>query len=106
MTPDLEHSNDEALRLLKALDLAVEWINNNPDQALETIATSLNLSVDQVAWSWEDLVFRLSLGNSLLSNIQLQARWAVESGLVNSEPPDFRAVFYPSPFEQLVASRD
>ncbi len=106
MTPNLEHSNDESLRLLKALDLAVEWINNNPDKALETIATSLNLSVDQVAWSWEDLVFRLSLGNSLLSNIQLQARWAVESGLVDSEPPDFRSVFYSSPFEQLVASRD
>lgn len=102
----LERMDDELFRILKALDSAVDWINANPDVAMKSVATSLNLSVNQVAWSWEDLVFRISLGNSLFSNIQLQARWAIESGLVENDPPDFRDVFYPYPFRQLVASRD
>lgn len=99
-------TDDEPVRVLKALDSAVDWINSNPDVAMKSVATSLNLSVDQVAWSWKDLLFRVSLGNALFSNIQLQARWATERGLVENDPPDFREVFYPNPFRQLVASRD
>lgn len=99
-------SGEEPIKLIRALDSAVEWINQNPNQALEMIAKQLNLSVSQVEWSWEDLMFRLALGNSLLSNIQLQARWAIERGLVDDALPDFRKVFYSEPYRQVRVTRD
>ena len=106
VTEYLETSGEEPIKLIQALDSAVEWINQNPNQALELIAEQLNLSVSQVEWSWEDLMFRLALGNSLLSNIQLQARWAIERGLVDDTLPDFRKVFYSEPYRQVRVTRD
>lgn len=106
VTEHLEMSGEEPIKLIRALDSAVEWINQNPNQALEMIAKQLNLSVSQVEWSWEDLMFRLALGNSLLSNIQLQARWAIERGLVDDALPDFRKVFYSEPYRQVRVTRD
>lgn len=105
-SPYLEFVGDEPVRLLHALDMAIEWINTNPDEALKMIASRLDIPHNQVEWSWEDYLFRLSLGNSLLSNLQLQARWAIESELVSADPPDFRQVFYSYPYQQLIAQRD
>lgn len=105
-TPYLEFAGNEPTQLLGALDEAVEWINANPDKALGIITKRLNIPANQVKWSWEDYVFRLSLGNSLLSNLQLQARWAVESGLVGSEQPDFRDLFFTQPYQQIIALRE
>tara|TARA_Y100001956_G_scaffold77086_1_gene87007 strand:+ start:2301 stop:3290 length:990 start_codon:yes stop_codon:yes gene_type:complete len=103
--PYLEFVGDEPKRLLSALNEAVQWINVNPEQAQAVVAERLNISVDQVEWSWRDYVFRLSLGNSLLSNLQFQARWAHESGLVSGNPPDFRDVFFPQPYQQATLQR-
>jgi len=105
-SPYLEFVGDEPVRLLQALDMAIEWINTNPDEALKMIASRLDIPHNQVEWSWEDYLFRLSLGNSLLSNLQLQARWAIANELVSADPPDFRQVFYNYPYQQLIAQRD
>ena len=105
-TPYLEFAGHEPVYLLKALDEAVEWINTYPDEASRLIAKRLNIPLNQVKWSWEDYVFRLSLGNALLSNLQLQARWAVEEGLVDEDQPDFRKLFFTQPYKQIVDLRD
>ena len=105
-TPYLEFAGQEPVYLLKALDEAVEWINAYPDEASRLIAKRLNIPLNQVKWSWEDYVFRLSLGNSLLSNLQLQARWAQAEGLVGDEQPDFRGLLFTQPYQQIVALRD
>jgi ABC-type nitrate/sulfonate/bicarbonate transport system substrate-binding protein len=105
-TPYLEFAGQEPVYLLKALDEAVEWINTYPDEASRVIAKRLNIPLNQVKWSWEDYVFRLSLGNSLLSNLQLQARWAQAEGLVGGAQPDFRRLLFTQPYQQIVALRD
>lgn len=105
-SPYLEFVGDEPTRLLQALDKAIEWINSNPEEAIEMIATRLDLPPSQVKWTWQDYLFRLSLGNSLLSNLQLQSRWAIETGLVESSPPDFRELFYPYPYQQVMDKRN
>ncbi|GLT18311.1 ABC transporter substrate-binding protein [Vibrio zhanjiangensis] len=104
--PYLEFAGQEPVHLLNALDEAVDWINAHPDEASRLIAKRLNIPLNQVKWSWEDYVFRLSLGNSLLSNLQLQARWALKEGLVKNQQPDFRELFYEQPFQQITALRD
>ncbi|MCG9681986.1 ABC transporter substrate-binding protein [Vibrio sp. Isolate23] len=105
-TPYLEFAGKEPTYLLQAIDDAVEWINANPSKALSIITKRLNIPENQVKWSWEDYVFRLSLGNSLLSNLQYQARWAVESELVANEQPDFRNLFFTQPYQQTIALRE
>ncbi|WP_156137440.1 ABC transporter substrate-binding protein [Vibrio sinaloensis] len=104
-TPYLEFVGDEPTRLLSALNEAIQWININPEQARILVAERLNIPVNQVEWSWQDYVFRLSLGNSLLSNLQFQARWADEAGLVAGPNPDFRDVFYSRPYQQATLQR-
>ncbi|KJY82749.1 taurine-binding protein [Vibrio galatheae] len=105
-SPYLEFVGDEPVRLLRALDMSIEWINSNPESALTLIAKRLEIPLNQVQWSWDDYLFRLSLGNSLLSNLQLQSRWALESGHVSGSPPDFRELFYSYPLQQAVALRN
>lgn len=105
-SPYLEFVGDEPVRLLRALDRAIEWINANPERSLSLVAQRLDIPLNQVEWSWEDYLFRLSLGNSLLSNLQLQSRWAIENELVEGSPPDFRQIFYTYPYQQAVALRD
>lgn len=104
--PYLAFADDEPQRLLQALNEAVLWINANQEQAQLIIAERLNIPVNQVKWSWPDYVFRLSLGNSLLSNLQFQTRWARESGLVRGTSPDYREVFFPQPYLQATMRRE
>lgn len=104
--PYLEFVGDEPQRLLQALNEAVLWINANPEQAQSIIAKRLKIPVNQVKWSWPDYVFRLSLGNSLLSNLQFQTRWAKESGLVAGSSPDYREVFFSQPYLQATMRRE
>ncbi|WP_038175997.1 ABC transporter substrate-binding protein [Vibrio sp. NH-UV-68] len=102
----LEFAGDEPVRLLQALQVAIDWIKTHPQQAITLVSQRLEVPVEQIDWSWDDYVFRLSLGNSLLSNLQLQARWAINSGLVSKSPPDFRRVFYSYPYQQMLAERN
>jgi len=102
----LEFAGDEPTRLLQALQEAIDWIKGHPDQAMTLLSQRLEVPVEQIDWSWDDYVFRLSLGNSLLSNLQLQARWAIDSGLVSKSPPDFRRVFYSHPYQQMLLERN
>lgn len=94
-----DSADDEAMRIIEVLDKAIEWINHNPDEAIQILSRSLDVKSGQLLWSWNHYVFRLSLGNSLLYSLQLQSRWALDEGLVEGEEPNFRNVFYSKPFE-------
>lgn len=89
-----EHLADNAFNdgLLRSLREAILWINSNPDSAQNLLATKLDLPKAQLQWSWHNYVFRLSMGNSLLSNLQLQSRWALNGQLVSGKQPDFRTI--------------
>lgn len=102
----LEFSQDEPVRLLKSIEQAIHYMDENPGKSQKFVAERLEMPLDQIHWSWADYVFRLSLGNSLLSNLQLQSRWAIEQGLVRHPSPNFRELFYKTPYQQLVAQRD
>ncbi len=95
---------EESQRILLALKDAIQWIKQYPDESQALVAQYLNVPPSQLKWSWNDYLFRLSLGNSLLSNLQLQARWASEKGLVSGKMPDYRLIFLPAPLEQALNS--
>jgi len=87
-TPTSEKQN--TLAILKALKQAISWMHQNPEKTLHRVAGVLSIDEKQLQWSWQDYSFRLSLGNTLLTNLQLQGRWALDSRLVLGEMPDYR----------------
>ncbi len=89
--------------LLKALDDAMAFIIQYPNESQRIVANYLQLSGELLSASWQDYVFRLSLGNALISNLQTQAHWAIESGLVESHTiPDYRALFDTRALDSIV----
>ncbi len=87
-----EHE-EQQYKLLEALHSAIVWINQNPDKARQIVSTDLGIRQHQLEWSWHDYAFRLSLGNALLANLELQARWALDNQLVKGNMPDYRSFF-------------
>ncbi|MCK6261795.1 ABC transporter substrate-binding protein [Vibrio sp. ZSDE26] len=97
--------SDETVEILTVLENSIEWMTNNPKQAQDIVAKALDIPSAQLAWQWEDYTFRLSIGNALLSNLQLQSRWAIDSNLVEGSVPDFRQVLSPRALEQVLHSQ-
>ncbi|EGU18367.1 hypothetical protein SX4_0828 [Vibrio mimicus SX-4] len=90
MKNTLTTEKQNALALLKALKQAIDWMHQNPDRTRQRVAGVLGIDEKQLKWSWQDYSFRLSLGNTLLTNLQMQGRWALDSRLVLGQLPDYR----------------
>ncbi len=95
----LHGNNVQAADIIRGLGNAIEWIHTHPEQAKEIVSQKLDIPLNEIDWSWDDYVFRLSIGSSLLTSLQLQSRWAMERGLVQGTAPDYRSVIYSQPFE-------
>ncbi|MBB1269033.1 ABC transporter substrate-binding protein [Shewanella sp. SR44-3] len=98
--------NEVNVRILLALSEAIELINEAPLQHQQEVSQLLKVSLSQLSYSWGDYTFRLSLGNALVSNLQTQAQWAVESRLVPGDIlVDFRDVIDTQAFEDISTQR-
>ncbi|MCZ4338657.1 ABC transporter substrate-binding protein [Shewanella colwelliana] len=81
------------VKVLKAIDEAQLFIAKYPLQAKQIISEYLKVPLNELEWTWSDYVFRLSLNNSLLSNLQTQGRWAVaREKTIALSVPDFRVL--------------
>ncbi len=92
--------------IIDVLEQAIQWINQHPETAMVIVAKHLDVPLNQIKWSWNDYIFRLSIGNSLLSSLQTQSHWAKQQGLVKGKEPEFRDVIYKQPFEQAKSSKE
>ncbi|WP_032468360.1 ABC transporter substrate-binding protein [Vibrio sp. RC586] len=90
MKNTLTSDRKTAIAILQALKQAIDWMHKNPEKTQQRIALVLSIDEKQLEWSWQDYSFRLSLGNTLLTNLQLQGRWAIESQIVQGQLPDYR----------------
>ncbi len=99
----LEKSLESYVRILAAIEEAQNFISEYPQEAKNIISDSLNIPVAQLEWGWSDYLFRLSLSNVLLSNLQTQARWAIATGSItdNKGMPDFRLLIDSRALEQV-----
>jgi NitT/TauT family transport system substrate-binding protein len=89
-------------RLLHALDRAVQYIQANPTQSQAIVLERLKLEHSFMAWTWDDLRFKLVLGHSLLTSLESEARWAIRENLVHSQiAPNFLEVIDPGPLRKV-----
>ena len=70
-------------KVLKAIDKAVTFIQQNKKESL--MITALKLKVDEKFLNavWDDYIFGLSLDQSLLIAMEDQARWAIKNKLTD-----------------------
>ncbi|CCQ10080.1 ABC-type nitrate/sulfonate/bicarbonate transport systems, periplasmic components [Pseudoalteromonas luteoviolacea B = ATCC 29581] len=85
-------------KVLLALEQSIVWLEDNPAMAQSVLAKKLNISDKQVQSVWPSYAFRLSLSNSLISELYLQARWAKDNQLVKGDTPNFQTIIQDSVF--------
>ncbi|NMH63787.1 ABC transporter substrate-binding protein [Shewanella salipaludis] len=78
-------------RVLRALAQAIDVMDSEPAQAKRLVGQYLDMPAAELDALWPDYVFKLSLGNALIANLQMQAHWAIATGQVRAgSTPDFR----------------
>ena len=87
----VEHE-DALVRVLRALQRAVDAIRENPDKARRLLAQRLEIPAADSAARWADYDFRLKLPQSLVGTLERQIRWLRREGLVPSGPHPERPV--------------
>jgi ABC-type nitrate/sulfonate/bicarbonate transport system substrate-binding protein len=95
--PDLVKKRPEVVKkMLRALVSAERFIVEQPVEAREMVASSLRVDKEILAATWSDLYFRIALEQSLLVNLENQARWAIRNKLVaETKVPNFMESLYP-----------
>ena len=68
-------------KLLRALLRAEQLARSDPERARRLVAARLDISQSALASSWPDFELEVSLDQALLTSMEDQARWAIESGL-------------------------
>jgi ABC-type nitrate/sulfonate/bicarbonate transport system substrate-binding protein len=83
---------EKVLGLLRALKSAEQFIEENPRAALHLVETRLGDASGRLGEQWDEYGFDLKLGQTLLLNMEDQARWARARHYAPLAPmPDFLA---------------
>ena len=82
--------NTSTQRLLAALLRASQALKDDPQSCARDLAPILGLSPEKILQSWDNTLFDITLDQSLLMSLELQARWAMGTGLTEQkEVPNF-----------------
>ncbi|MGY0197598.1 ABC transporter substrate-binding protein [Leptothrix sp. BB-4] len=99
--------DDTLVRVLRALQRAVDAIHEDPLMARTQLAQRLEVPADDIAARWADYDFRLKLPQSLVGTLERQIRWLRREGLVPAGPNPERPInvlnlLEPAPLRQAV----
>jgi hypothetical protein len=84
------------------VDRAAALIRNDPERAKAVLRQRLAADDEFVRWVWPQLVFRLSLDQSLLKTLESEARWALREGHVTGRAaPNFLPFLHRTPLMQV-----
>lgn len=82
--------NATTQRLLTALARASQALKDDPQTCARELAPILGISPKNILQTWDNTLFDVTLDQSLLLSLELQARWAMGTGLIEQkEVPNF-----------------
>jgi|WetSurMetagenome_2_1015567.scaffolds.fasta_scaffold147115_1 NitT/TauT family transport system substrate-binding protein len=82
-------------RFLKALVQAEDFTNSNQDQAMSILNNALNFTSSNTAADWSNYQFSISLDQSQILAMQLEAQWLIGNNLTNATSiPNFLNYIY------------
>ena len=77
-------------RLITALVRASQALKSDPQTCARDLSPILALSPEQILQTWDHTLFDVTLDQSLILSLELQARWAMGTGLTEQkEVPNF-----------------
>ncbi len=91
-----EQHPETAIKILRAVSKATDFIRQNKSECMNLIQDYMNLSEDMLERVWADHTFDLYLNNSILTSLEDGARWAMKNRLVDVETiPAYIDLIYP-----------
>lgn len=88
-TPEMLNDRpDELAGFVRALIKAEDFIEANPDGAMEALAEATEglLSMETIKTKFAEAEYEIGLANGLLDILEVQANWVVGKGMVEAEP--------------------
>ncbi len=79
----LKDRPEAARRFLRAIEKSEAFILKNSNEAMEIVSKRLKTKTEVVRASWDELIFRLSLDQSILVSLEDHARWAIINKLTD-----------------------
>ncbi len=90
------------IKFLRAIEKGTKFTQNR-EETQEIIADRLNIPKEDVARHWAEFTFELSLDQSLLTNIEDEARWAINNNLTAAtEVPNYLNYIYLEALETVM----
>lgn len=82
-------------KVLRALIRAEEFAKTNPEQAIKIVSEKLRVKESEIKELWPDLMFRISLEQSVLISLEGIARWAIQSKMTDkTQAPNYLDYIY------------
>ncbi|MEM8571475.1 MAG: NrtA/SsuA/CpmA family ABC transporter substrate-binding protein [Pseudomonadota bacterium] len=103
----LEENPELITAFLTALIAAEGWMAENPDEAIDVVATAVGMPVEDLAAIWNDYVFEVVLDQRQMDVLTAHAQWRLDSGNhpPGAEMPDFMDVVFPEPLRAIDPER-
>ncbi len=89
-------------KVLRALIKAEEFIEENPDEAQETVAGKIGMDKATLNKLWKLYNFKITLDQSLLVTLEAETRWIIKNKLTNkTEVPNYLDYIYLDALEEV-----
>lgn len=105
---DYLEANPELVKaFLSSLIEAEGWMKDNPEKAIEVVATTVGMPVSDLAAIWDDYIFEVVLDQRQLDVLEAHAQWRLDSGNHpdGATMPDFSTVIFPEPLRSIAPAR-
>jgi len=98
-------TDEDAVKLLRALKRADDLIRNDPEQAITLVAAALRADRATLEKTWRNYEFRLHLGQGLVDMLESQVRWVVREKMLpaGARVPDFLDIIDTAPLRRVDA---
>ncbi|OYY64821.1 MAG: hypothetical protein B7Y51_03950 [Burkholderiales bacterium 28-67-8] len=95
------------IKVLQAVERAMRFIAEHPEQAQAILRARLGVDPSYIADTWSNYRYALSLSQSLVTSIDVEARWALRKGQVSSagEPPRGQDLVVTGPLRKVRPDR-
>jgi len=96
-------NNPAALKkFLKAIDRAENFIQENKEEAINIVSARLRLERETVASFWNSYEFKMFLDQTILADLEAEARWAIRNKYTTATSiPDYLNFIYPDALEAI-----
>lgn len=93
-------------KFLRALKKSEAFIEDNPEQAMDIVASFTKLDTETLRSIWPAFTLQLGLDKELVPTMEQEAQWAKDTGKVPKETvtPDFREFIFEAPLKKVSPS--